>query len=124
MEKSNLEHNFKKIFTRFFNEQMGEFPASIRIMFWATTCTVIAKKALPQAEAQMVQNDTAYEMFKRYKNKQFEKAIPILKKELESAAICEPLHMDFFMGKDNTQYLIINFSKVLMQNTRETEKWI
>jgi uncharacterized protein YbcI len=112
MEKSDLEQKLRKIFIRFFNEQMGEFPASISIMFWATICTVIAEKALPRAEAQMIQNDTAYEMLKRYKNQQFEKVIPILKKELESAAICEPLNIDFFMGKDNAQYLIINFPKV------------
>ena len=112
MEKLELEQKFRKIFIRFFNEQMGEFPASISIMFWATICTVKAEKALPRAEAQMIQNDTAYEMLKRYKNQQFEKVIPILKKELESAAICEPLSIDFFMGKDNAHYLIINFPKV------------
>jgi len=112
MEKSELEQKLRKIFIRFFNEQMGQFPASITIMFRATICAVKVEKALPLAEAQMIQNDIAYEMLKRYKNRQFDIAIPIIKKELKSIAICEPLSIDFSMGKDNVQYLIINFPKV------------
>lgn len=108
--KPELEQELKEIVTRFLYEQFGEFPASVQIEFWDNMCIIRAVNALAPAETKLIENNSADSLlFQNFMNRQFEKVKPTLKEKLEKATGCEAPGMDFFIGKNNTQFLIITF---------------
>jgi uncharacterized protein YbcI len=107
--KPELKQELKEIVTRFLNEQLGEFPRSVQIKFWDNMCIIRAVNALTAAEVKLIKNSTNSLLFQNFKNRQFEEVAAILKAELEKAAGCEAPGMDFFISKNNTQFLIITF---------------
>jgi uncharacterized protein YbcI len=111
--KPELEQELEEIVTRFLNEQLGEFPASVQIKFWDNMCIIRAVNALAPAEVKLFENSADSQLFQNFLNRQFEEVMAILKKELEKAAGCEAPGMDFFIGRNNTQFLIITLGASL-----------
>lgn len=107
--KAQLGRELKEIVTRFLNEQLGEFPASVQSKFEDNVCIIKAVNALAPAELKLIENGADSQLLQNFINRQFEGVSAILKAEVEKVVGSEAFSMDFLIGKNNTQFLIITF---------------
>ena len=116
--KPELGEELREITARFLNQKLGEFPTSLQAKLWDNMCIIRAVNALAPAEAKLIENNSAdSQPFQNFIIRQFEEVKHILKIKLENAAGSDVLGMDFLIGKNNTQLLIVTFSARL-QNKR------
>jgi uncharacterized protein YbcI len=108
--RKGIEEEISRLFSNFLIEQLGEHPASVRTIMSGSVLAVRAENCLVTAEQNLLQNKEHWSLFEEVKNRQFEKAKPSLKKQMEAAICCRILNDDSVLTQDGVRlvFFIIN----------------